>query len=60
VQELKNQLESSVRKEEQLFTKAMELESQLEEKNSKVNNLQLQIGQLQANNQSMLQMLEGY
>lgn len=60
MQELKNQLESSVRKEEQLFTKAMELESQLEEKNSKVNNLQLQIGQLQANNQSMLQMLEGY
>lgn len=43
-----------------MFTKNMGLESQLQDKNNKVHNINVQNSQLQSNNNNMLQMLESY
>lgn len=57
---VKEQLSASLKKEQQLFTKSMSLESELEDKSNRVHNVNLQNGQLQTNNNNMLQMLESY
>lgn len=43
-----------------MFTKNMSLESELQDKTNKAHNLNVQLTQLQANNNNMLQMLENY
>lgn len=54
---MRAQLVSAQRRESELFNKAMILESDLNEKNSKLHNLTLQNTQLQTNNNNILQML---
>lgn len=60
VQTLKNQLMIAQRRENDLFTKSMALESEAQDKTSKLHNLSLQNTQLQTNNNNILQMLETY
>ena len=60
MQTLKSQLLNAQRRENDLFTKSMALESENQDKNSRLHNLSLQNTQLQTNNNNILQMLETY
>lgn len=60
VQTLKGQLQTATRRENELFNKNMLLESEAQDKSSKMHNLTLQSTQLQTNNNNILQMLENY
>lgn len=60
IQTLKTQVAAGQRRENELFSKAMSLESELQDKSAKAHNLSLQNTQLQTNNNNLLQMLETY
>lgn len=57
---LKEQLKSAVMKQQDMFNKNMAIQSELQDKNNKIHNVNVQNSQLQANNNNMLQMLESY